>query len=281
VAVRERPSRGAPGQHFLRSSRLAAGLVRDAGIEPGRLVVDVGAGTGMLTRALVEAGARVVALEADPALATTLRRRFDGASVDVVETDARRWSWPREPFSVVSNLPFAGSGEILGGLLRDPHSGLVSADVIVQWELAAKQAAVWPATMRATYWRAWFDVGIVARLARSAFSPPPRVDAAVLCFARRARPLVPPEEHDRYRRLLDGAFAAQAPLQRALRGALSQRELRRAATVLGFDPRARARDLDARQWAGLYELAATRGRNPQKRPRTASSSAAWTGPRRR
>jgi 23S rRNA (adenine-N6)-dimethyltransferase len=251
VAVRQRPSPGAPGQHFLRSSRLAAEIVADAAVLPGDLVVDVGAGTGAFTRALLDAGAEVVALELDPRLAAGLRRRF-GSRVHVIEEDARRFGWTREPFAVVSNLPFAGSGEILGSLLRDPRRGLRRADVIVQWELAAKQAAVWPATMRATYWRAWFDVGIAGRLSRSAFSPPPAVDAAILRFVRRTNPLVRPEEHERYRDLLGDAFRAQAPLRRALRGRLTSRELKRLAALLGFDPDARARDLDARQWAGLF-----------------------------
>jgi 23S rRNA (adenine-N6)-dimethyltransferase len=258
VAVRQRPTQGAPGQHFLRSSRLAAELVGDAGVEPGGLVIDIGAGTGVLTRALVETGAHVLALEADPTLATQLQRRFAGGQVTVVEADARRWAWPREPFTVVANLPFAGSGEILSSLLRDPRNGLRSADVIVQWELAAKQAAVWPATMRATYWRAWFDIAIAARLARSAFSPPPSVDAAVLRYTRRPRPLVPPDDHDRYRQLLAEAFHAQTPLQRALRGRLTPRELRRLASLLGFDPVSHARDLDPRQWAAVFSHARER-----------------------
>jgi 23S rRNA (adenine-N6)-dimethyltransferase len=268
VPVRQRPTRGAPGQHFLRSSRLAAELVRDAGILPGELVVDIGAGTGALTRALVDAGAAVLALEADPALAGELRRRFAGRSVTVENADARRWSWPREPFSVVSNLPFAGSGEILASLLRDPRSGLRSADVIVQWELGAKQAAVWPATQRATYWRAWFELAIVARLARSAFSPPPSVDAAVLRLTRRTSPLVPPAEHEAYRRFLAQTFRSQAPLQRALRRRVSPRELRRLAQVLGFDASSSARDLDARQWAAVFAYARKLARSVGERPRS-------------
>ena len=263
--MRQRPTRGAArGQHFLRSSRLAAELVRDAGIEPGRLVVDVGAGTGVLTRALANAGARVVALEADSALIAALQHRFARRDVTVVEADARRWAWPREPFAVVANLPFAGSGEILSSLLRDPRGELGSADVIVQWEFAVKHAAIWPATMRATYWRAWFDVAVVARLARSAFSPPPRVHAAVLRLTRRTRPLVPPDEHDRYRHVLVEAFRAQTPLHRSLRPWLTSRQVRRLASLLGFDPAARARDLDARQWAAVYQ-AATRERSDRGR----------------
>jgi 23S rRNA (adenine-N6)-dimethyltransferase len=269
VAVRQRPTQGAPGQHFLRSSRLAAELVRDAGIAAGELVVDVGAGSGVITEALLASRARVVAVELDVALAATLRDRFAGRDVEIANLDARRFDWPNERFSVVSNLPFAGSGEILAHLLHDPSSGLGRADVIVQWELARKQAAVWPATMRATYWRAWFDVTIVGRLSRHAFEPPPSVDAAVLRVARRASPLVSIAAHREYRSFLADAFGARASLGRALRERMSPRELRRLAAVLGFDPAAHPRDLDARQWAGVFAHAGARsgGARPRSRSR--------------
>jgi 23S rRNA (adenine-N6)-dimethyltransferase len=257
VAVRRRSSRAAPGQHFLRSSRLAADLVGDAAIRRGDLVVDVGAGTGMLTSALVAAGARVVAVEADRRLVAELRERF-GGKIDVVEADARRFRWPHEPFRVVANLPFAGSGEILASLLRGPSSALVQADVIVQWELAQKESAVWPATMRGIYWRAWFDLAIVARLSRSAFQPTPSVDAGVLRATRRTQPLVPVRNHRRYRRFLERAFGANTTVDRALRRRVSRRELRRLAPVLGFDESARPRDLDARQWAQVFAFAERR-----------------------
>ena len=265
MAVRQRPPRGAPGQHFLRSSRLAAELVREAGIAPGDRVVDIGAGTGALTSALVDAGAVVTALETDPALACVLRRRFDGRKVTVVEVEASRWHWPESTFSVVSNLPFAGSGAILGSLLRDPAGGLAHADVIVQWEFAEKHAAVWPTTLRSAYWRAWFDIGITARLARTSFSPAPRVDAAMLRVTRRTQPLVPVEAHNAYRQFLEDAFRAHAPLARALRGRLTPRELRRLAAVLGFDAAALPRDLDPRQWAHLFSFAETPGRGQRRR----------------
>jgi hypothetical protein len=69
-------------------------------------VIDIGAGA--LTRALVDVGARVIALEADPGLAAGPRTRFQGHDVIVAEADARACTWPHEPFSVVANLPFAG-----------------------------------------------------------------------------------------------------------------------------------------------------------------------------
>ena len=174
MSVRQRPpQRGAVGQHFLRSSRLAADIVAQAEVARGDLIVEVGGGTGALTQPLVRTGATVIAIERDPALAARLRRRFErDTSLTVVDADAASYCWPREPFAVVANLPFAASGAILAGLLRDPLLPLSRADVIVQWEFAAKHAAVWPATLRSSHWRAWYDVSIVRRLASNGLLAP-------------------------------------------------------------------------------------------------------------
>jgi 23S rRNA (adenine-N6)-dimethyltransferase len=268
VAVRRRPAPGAPGQHFLRSSRLAAGLVADAGIAPDDLVVDIGAGAGALTRALLDSGARVIALEPDPELAALLRARFRGCSVRVREEDARTWPWPVEPFRVVANLPFSGSGAILAHLLRDPTTRLRSADLILQWEAAHKHTAVWPTTLRGVYWAAWYELSVAGRLAASAFSPSPSVAAGVVRITRRADPRVDPAEHEAFRRFVARAFREQRPLTAAPPGRLSQRELRRLAPILGFDASARPRDLDARQWAELFGFARSTGR--AARPRVAT-----------
>jgi len=79
--VRDRAQARPRGRHLLRSSRLADAIVADAGIEPGDLVLDIGAGSGMLTQALLRAGARVQAIEPDLRLAARLRRACPDAVV--------------------------------------------------------------------------------------------------------------------------------------------------------------------------------------------------------
>jgi 23S rRNA (adenine-N6)-dimethyltransferase len=257
VAVRRRPRRP-PGQHFLRSAQLATQLVRSSETEPGDLVVDIGAGTGVLTRALAQAGARVLALELDSGLARKLARRFEGASVVVLEADARSWSWPRERFRVLANLPFAGSTAILTHLLQDPRLPLQRADVIVQWEPALKLASLWPATLKGTYWRAWNELTITHRLSREAFAPPPPVDAAVLSIRRRRHPLVQPAESVCYWRFLQRAFEQHPALARAVRTHITKCELRRLALDLGISTRAAPRDLDAHQWSVVFAFVKAR-----------------------
>jgi 23S rRNA (adenine-N6)-dimethyltransferase len=242
VAVRPRSARGR-GRHFLRSSRLAAELVRGARIQPDDLVLDLGAGTGVLTAPLARCARRVVAVEIDPELADRVRRRLP--AVEVLTGDALRAPLPREPFKVVANLPFDGATAILRRLL-DPRVPLVTADVVVQWGLASKRAAVWPSTQLSAYWGAWFELAIVQRLPPCVFTPPPPVDGAVLRIVRRSVPLVPVAERRPYEAFLGRGY------REGLRAVVPRLELKRCEAELGFERGARPRDLDARQWAGLY-----------------------------
>jgi len=237
------------GRHSLRSRAFADELVRDAGVAAGTLVLDLGAGGGVLTRALLDAGAWVRAVELDPAGLRELRSRFGrDRRVQVVEADATVAPLPAEPFAVVANLPFAVSTTILRRLLGNSRVPLTQLDAIVEWGLAAKRTAVWPSTLLGCTWGAWYELRLVRRVPRACFAPPPSVEAAVLRATRRHEPLVPPAQAAQYEALLRRAFAAQAPLDRIL----PRRLVGRVALEQGFDPHGRARDLDPRQWVSLH-----------------------------
>ena len=237
------------GRHALRSRSFADELVRDAGIAAGTLVLDLGAGSGVLTRALVDAGARARAVELDVAALRQLEGRFGSDSrVEVVRGDATTVPLPDEPFAVVANLPFAAGTAILRRLLGDPVVHLLQLDAIVEWGLAVKRTAVWPSTLLGCIWGVRYELRLVRRVPRACFAPPPSVDAAVLRATLRPEPLVALDEAGAYEALLQRAFTGQVPLDRIL----PRRLVKRTAHEVGFDPHARARDLDVRQWAGLY-----------------------------
>jgi 23S rRNA (adenine-N6)-dimethyltransferase len=245
VAGVARRSRSGPhGRHFLRSRALAAALVADAGVGANDLVLDLGAGAGALTRELARRARHVWAVELDTALARELERRFAGTNVRVVHADATRLRWPDEPFKVVANVPFDRTTAILRRLL-DPSTPLVAAELVVQWELAAKRAAVWPSTLTGVYWGAWHRFALVRRLPPCAFAPEPAVAAGVLRIERRAEPLVAAPDRVAWRAFVKRGFAAGRP-------EAPPRVFKRLGRELGYAPGAHARDLDAAQWAALF-----------------------------
>ena len=166
------------GWHRL-SDSYARRLVATAGVCSGDLVIDIGAGAGAITAALVDAGARVIAVELHARRAHELRRRFDGAPVKVVTADGVDLRLPRRPFRVVANPPFA----ITTGLLKRltaPGSRLERGDLIVPVFMAERWAA--GHAPGAGRWRRTHTATVTARVPSRCFLPP-GPPAAVLTIA--------------------------------------------------------------------------------------------------
>jgi 23S rRNA (adenine-N6)-dimethyltransferase len=160
-------------------------LVADAGLRPGALVLDIGAGDGVITDRLLAAGCRVVAIELHPDRAARLRRAHDADGVTVVRADAADLRLPRRPFHVVANPPFAVTAPLMRRLLH-PGSRLLTAHLVLQDQVARRWASRDAPGRRR--WATSHDVTVGRRIGRRHFSPPPRVDARVLHItARRAR----------------------------------------------------------------------------------------------
>jgi 23S rRNA (adenine-N6)-dimethyltransferase len=220
------------GQHFLASSRLASQVVADAGVTGVDRVVELGAGRGVLTGAIAERAAQVLAVELDPKLVSVLARRFVRTrNVAVLRADARDAPLPANPYRVVANLPFGVTGAVLRRLLDAPASGLERADLIVQWQVARERQRVGdapPTDLLGASWGPWWEFRRGRRLPAGCFRPRPSVDAAVLVVTRRAPPLLPVALSRKY-------------------AALVARE---------FRSKPGARDLGVREWVELFrELA--------------------------
>jgi 23S rRNA (adenine-N6)-dimethyltransferase len=154
------------GYHRL-GRRAARRIVADADVTDGDLVLDLGAGTGALTGPLVEAGARVIAVELHPGRAVVLRRHF-GESITVVEADVLRIPLPRRPFRVVANPPYECVQGLVHRLARSPQ--LQRADLLLPHWVTARWTDRWGASAAGR------------RVSRQAFTPCAPADAQVLVF---------------------------------------------------------------------------------------------------
>jgi 23S rRNA (adenine-N6)-dimethyltransferase len=172
-------SRRAWGWHRL-ADEWAARVVAAAEVSPGELVLDIGAGTGALTGPLLQAGARVVAVELNPGRAALLRQRFP--QITVVQADARSLRLPGRPFRVVASPPYGITAGLLD-LLLAAGPRLMAADLVLQRAVVRKYAGQRDTRpgRRARAYR--MSTGLV--LPRRAFRPPPHVDSAVLVVRRR------------------------------------------------------------------------------------------------
>lgn len=174
-------SRRAWGWHPL-VDEWAARIVADSGVRAGELVLDIGAGHGALTAHLLNAGARVIAVELQAGRAERLRTRFAEKPVTVVHADALTLRLPRRPFRVVANPPYSITSALLR-LLLTPHSRLIAADLVLQKAVVRRYAERLRST--AGYGGRRWNMYAGVSLPRRAFRPAPKVDSAVLVIRRR------------------------------------------------------------------------------------------------
>lgn len=169
-------------------------MVAEADFQPGDLVIDIGAGAGAFTDALLARNLNVIAVEVDPGWAEKLRqrhRKLPRHRLHVLERDFLSVRLPRETYRVIGSLPFSRTTDILRHLLDNPTTGPDRADVIVQWEVARKRATVPPTNLRSTAWAPWWMFELGKRWPAKSFRPVPKVDGGVLTVRRRVPPELP------------------------------------------------------------------------------------------
>lgn len=172
------------GQHFLIDPSVLAGVVEAAEIQKGESVLEVGPGLGVLTEALLKAGAHVTAVERDRRFAVFLKEKFY-ERFDLIEGDASRLDWEnhfkKKDWKFVSNLPYSITSLALRKALyaKHPPSNLV---VLVQREVAERAIARDQKHSLLSLMVAFasHEARIVKRVSPGSFFPPPKVDSAIL-----------------------------------------------------------------------------------------------------
>jgi len=254
VSGASRRARAVLAQNLFVSQGPARKLVDHANVQPGDLVYDLGAGTGRVTRELIRAGARVVAVERDPNLVRKLAARFEGLAVTVREADLLEVPF-EPPFKVVANLPFNVTGELLRRLLFSgprPETAVLT----LQREAARKYAGAPRSTTVSLSARPWFEPSVAYPFTRRDFAPIPGVDVALLCLQRRTRPDLCDGEAAPWRAFIRQTFARVRPDARgALRYLISNLQWRRLSEDLGLAPDALRADLTYDQWLVIFRFA--------------------------
>jgi 16S rRNA (adenine1518-N6/adenine1519-N6)-dimethyltransferase len=211
------------GQHFLTDPRILARIADAVGFDGLATVIEIGPGRGGLTEHLVARGPRLIAVEIDRELARSLREQYPGRpdveiiEADVLKTDLAALATP--PYAVVGNLPYYITTPILFHVLRSPLP--VRTVFLVQKEVAERMAALAGSEEYGALSvgvQALASVEIVMRVRAGAFTPPPKVDSAVVRLEPRTPPLVEAHQEEALRRLVQGAFGfRRKQMRRVLR----------------------------------------------------------------
>ncbi len=253
------------GQNFLMAGGTATRIARLAVDEPGQRVIEVGAGTGALTAALVALGADVTAIDIDPQLLEIVRERPDLAGITTELADALTYDFAgfagTGPWRVAGNLPYNIATPLMVRLahLDHPPERIVA---MIQRDVADRLTAA-PGT--ASYGSLTLAIGLTMRVERAftvaatQFFPRPNVVSAVVVLHRRETPAADVRDRARFEQVVRGAFAyRRKTLVNSLMLALDLPRERIVAALesLDLNPDIRGEALDLRTFAALTDALA-------------------------
>jgi 16S rRNA (adenine1518-N6/adenine1519-N6)-dimethyltransferase len=260
------PTRKSLGQHFLTDRRILGRIADALHLTGSETVLEIGPGRGSLTDILAERAGRLIAIEYDRALAEMLRQRYQRRSnVLIAEADVLEVSLGElaaGPYVLIGNVPYYITTPILFHALVPPRAD--RAVYLVQKEVAQRLSAS-PGSKE--YGALTVNVAAVARaetlfgVPAGAFSPPPKVESAVVRITPLAESLVRPEEERPFRLLVQGAFGMRRKQMRRVVRSLYALDAEAADALLdaaGIEPEVRPEVLSPAQFAAL--MRAARGR---------------------
>lgn len=258
------------GQHFLMHKQIAERIADAANLTKTSTVLEIGAGTGILTSALLARAKNVIAVETDKNLVTQLRTTFakniaDGTLM-LLDQDIRTFD-PQmigTPYVLVANIPYYLTSDIFHLFLQSRNKPL-SITLLVQKEVAERIARNKKESVLSLSVKAYGVPRYVFTVPRGAFIPAPSVDSAVLSVANICSPFQNAAAENAFDALIRAAFAHKRKLlARNLEIILQKSVILDAFLRVGIPTNARAEDIALEKWLRLAKC--VQGSSPRRHP---------------
>lgn len=241
-------------QNNLRSRSLVETLLKKTSISSNDIVMDIGAGDGAITSVLAEKCKKVIAVEADPSLATKVKQRFAlNSRVTVCAENFLDLPLLSGDYKVFANIPFMRTFDIIRRLTvgeRTPSEAYIT----IQKEAANKLIGTPRESLFGILMKVKWKVSVVYRFKRSDFDPVPGVEVVFVKLSKRERPLVSRENIPLFRDFVSYLFVNSTPiLARGLESLCSLRKVEEMLNLQKIPLTSIPSMLSLDQWVKLFE----------------------------
>tara|TARA_B100000508_G_scaffold14367_2_gene9807 strand:+ start:1605 stop:2408 length:804 start_codon:yes stop_codon:yes gene_type:complete len=248
------------GQHFLNSDHVPKKMCDAGAVGAGDTVLEIGPGTGALTKELLIRGAQVVAVEADERAISTLKENFAEEIAReqlVIHHQDARELFPSElglearKYKVVANIPYYISGLLLRQLLDTDYQPNTLV-FLIQKELAERIARDQKESLLSLSVKIFGDPSYICTVKRGHFTPPPKVDSAILAINNISQDRLKDLDSQRFFELLHLGFGQKRKqLLSNLTAIKNREELETAFKAADLPLNVRAEDVPLKEWLKL------------------------------
>ena len=252
------------GQTFLYKRFIAEEIVRLADIKSNDIVIEIGAGLGILTFPLAGKGAMVVGLEYDTALVSILKKIIENKNVEIIRVDALHFDY-KEVFTkhktrlkIIGNLPYYMTSPLIFKLLK--LKSIIATIIIMLQKEVADRIVAQPGSRDygtiSIFSQIYFDVSKQLTVTNDCFYPRPMVDSEVVEFNIKDKPLVDVKDEQLFEKLVRASFSKRRKtFLNTMKGAnylnRSKQKIMQAIEQTGIDPQRRPETLAISEFNSL------------------------------
>lgn len=246
------------GQHWLKNKKALSAICDAAGLTKRDTVLEIGPGTGLLTKHLLERAGKIFAVELDERLATALPKKIKSRKLKVEQGDILRFNPAKMPpgYKVVANIPYYLTGNLLralGGSVNPPEKMVLLVQKEVAERIVAEpgQMSVLAISVQLHYQASLGQI-VEARL----FTPPPKVDSQILILDRHKEPLFDNLDTKAFFKVVKAGFSGRRKkLRSSLGGSLgiSKKEADAILGQAGVSSDLRAQNLSLQNWYDITQ----------------------------
>lgn len=252
------------GQHFLNNARIPERMAEAGGVGNGDTVLEIGPGTGALTRVLLEKGAHVIALETDhraiEVLRSTFREEVRTKKLEIVDGDVRTVSLStihpalvRGKYKVVANIPYYLSGMLFRTFLETDTQPSILV-FLVQKEVAERIARDKKESLLSLSVKVYGEPEYVATVKKGNFTPQPKIDSAVIAIRNISKRNFENIEESTFFELIHAGFKSKRKqLVSNLTELYPRAHILHIFSTLGIRSDVRGEDLTIDMWLTLVE----------------------------
>ncbi|MEI7604243.1 MAG: rRNA adenine dimethyltransferase family protein [bacterium] len=242
-------------QNFLKDPQLINRLIKNAGITDTNIIIEIGPGTGMITRELDSIAGKVTAIEKNESLYLKLiedKKKGEFGKTIFAQGDFLDYKLPAWPYKVFANIPFNVTSDIINKL-TDAINPPDDCFLIVQREAAERFCGKKETTQISALLYPFFEMDIVYFFSKEDFNPIPNVNIVLLRIKKRKEPLV--VNKIAYRDFIAYSFNAFKPtLKQGLRKVFSNLQFKILSKNIGFYIEEKPTELKFKQWLQLFEF---------------------------
>lgn len=253
------------GQNFLSNPKILEKIAAAAELTKKDIVLEIGPGTGNLTKILAERASRVIAVEKDSRLIPLLKSDFSGFdNVEIIEGDVLELDMTKMPFviqkaslsyKIVGNIPYYITSHLLRTIFESANWRLARPKLIVltiQKEVAQRIVAKPPKmSILAVSAQFYADAKIIDYVSKGSFRPSPKVDSAIISLKPKNLKSKPEEITNLFQIVRLGFSSKRKKLVSNLAGKFDKRLLEKIFIEIGLGPNIRAEELSVEIWLKL------------------------------